>query len=70
MNQAFYTIFDASECTKGSNLGHGTSHQLANCVALIHRSPGINLGAFDRKSDLLFIFIDAEYLDLDLLADV
>ena len=45
-------------------------HRLPDLVALLHRRPGIDLGALDREGDLLLLLIHREHLHLDLLADL
>ena len=70
MDQPFNAILDACEGAKGGNLGDDTGDDLTGGVALLDRRPGINLCTFDRESDFLFLFVNAENLDFDLLADV
>src|SRR5579859_1532945 len=70
MDQALDAIFNACESSKWRNLGHDSGDYLARRVALLYGGPGINLGPLDGERNLLLVFIDAEHLHLDLLADM
>src|SRR5579884_1754251 len=70
MDQPFDTIFDTGERSKWGNLGNGTGDDLTRSVALLHRCPRIHLGPLDGQGNLLLIFIDAEHLHFDLLANM
>src|SRR6266699_4403199 len=70
MDKPFNAILDAREGAKGRNLGDSAGDDLAGSIALLDRCPGINLCALDRESDFLFLFVNAEDLNFDLLADL
>src|SRR5438128_6075316 len=70
MGQALNAIFNPGKGPKGRNLGNGAGDDLARGIALLHRRPGVYLGAFDRQGNFLFVLVNAENLDLDLLPHV
>src|SRR5579863_1732532 len=70
MDQTFDAIFDAREGAEWRDLGDNAGDDLAGSITLLHGCPGIDLGALDGERDFLAIFIHAENLHLDLLADM
>ena len=70
MNESFNAILNAGKGPKWCDFRNRPGHYLTGSVALFDSGPGINFGAFDRKSDFLFLLIDTEYLNFDFLADL
>src|SRR6516162_7173487 len=70
MNQSFNAILNTGESSKRRYFRNRSGHHLPGTIALFDRGPGINFSAFDRECDFLFLFIDAEYLHFDFLANL
>lgn len=70
MDQTLDTVLNAGKGTERSDLGYRTGDDLSGGVPLLNSCPGIDLGTFDRERDFLLLFIDAQYLYLDLLSDM
>src|SRR5437764_509672 len=70
MNQSLDPIFNTSKGPEGSDLRYNASHHLPGCIAFLNRRPRVDLCAFDRECDLLFVFIDTQDLNFDILSDV
>src|SRR5271167_3001352 len=70
MDESLDTIFDTCKGTKWRDLGNCACNDLAGCIALLHRRPGIDPSALDGQSNLLLVFVNTQNLYLDFLADV
>src|SRR6266516_1970121 len=70
MDESLYAIFDTSKGPEWRYFCNDSGDQLARRIALFHRCPGIDLGAFDRQRNFLLLFINTKHLDFDLLADL
>src|SRR6266568_6359142 len=70
MDESLDAIFNASKGSKWRNFGDRACDYLARGVTLLHSCPGIDLCTLDGERNLLFVFIDAEHLHFDLLANV
>src|SRR6266567_5818609 len=70
MDQTLNAIFDSCEGPKRRDFGNDARHHLTRSIALFDGVPRVNLSPFDRERDLLLLFIDAQNLNLDLLANM
>ncbi len=69
VDQAFDAILDSGERAKVGELGHRPANELANLIGGSHPAPRLGLGSLDRESDLLFLGVDAQDVDIDLVTD-
>src|SRR5437764_1672089 len=70
MDQSFDAILDASRSPEGSDLRNDAGDDLTRCIALLDGCPGVNFRTLNRECDFLFLFVDTEDLDFDLLTDM
>ena len=70
MDQPFDAVVNACEGAELGQLGDGALDDVADLVALLHQGPGIGLRLLQGERDLLGLGIDAQDVDLHLVADV
>src|SRR5438067_13889158 len=68
MNKPFNAILNASEGPKWCDFCDRTGYHLTGSIALFYSGPGISFAAFDRESDFLLLFVNADYLNFYFLA--
>src|SRR6266566_1779773 len=70
MDQSFDAILDASKGPEGCDLRNHACDDLTRRIPLLDGCPGVHFRTLDRECDFLFLFVDAEDLDFDLLPDM
>src|SRR5215207_6307651 len=67
VDETLDAVLDPREGSKVCELRHGAANKLPDLIGCRDPAPGFSLGALDRKSDLLFLSIDAQDVDVDFL---
>src|SRR5215213_9693895 len=68
VDESLDAVLDPGECSKVCELRHGAANKLSDLVGGRYTAPRLSLGALDRKSDLLFLSVDTQDVDVDFLA--
>ena len=67
VHESFDAIAHLDKCTKGHKLCDPSVHELADAVVRGELLPGVDLRCLERQADPLFVQIDVEHLDRDLV---
>ena len=68
VNEPFDVLIEASKGAEISDFGNRAGHQLPDLIALLHGAPGLGLQALDTQCDATALAVNAENIDLELLA--
>src|SRR5262249_30260621 len=70
VDQTLDAGFDLGEGAESRKFGDAAGHDLIHLILLSYQGPGLGLEPLETEGDLTIFAIDADHVDLNLLADL